>query len=104
MTVSDYNPDFIIPVIIVITCHPQCPVLPFPAVAPAPLISLELTVALSVLVPCSVILVLFLSVFVPAVTLKRRKKTVEEKNQDYATVHADDRLTETGKSSSTSCM
>ena len=54
----------------------------------------ELTIALSVLVPFSVLLILVISVSVPAAILKRRKKV--ETNQDY-TIHAD-----TGKPNSRS--
>ena len=53
----------------------------FPALPPVP--SSELTVALSILVPFSVLLVLVISVTVPAVMFRRRKDKVET-IQDYA--------------------
>ena len=62
------------------TSHTQSAALP--AVATPP----ELTIALSVLVPFSVLLILVISVSVPAAILKRRKKV--ETNQDYTTIHA----------------
>ena len=53
----------------------------FPALPPVP--SSELTVPLSILVPFSVLLVLVISVSVPAVMFRRRKEKVET-IQDYA--------------------